>query len=164
MAYPYERSASEQQQIQQWLAAHSTPQQVALRCWIVLATAEGQSDVESGSEQVHHQQYLAGRQSEAPSSGDVQAVARSPVPGEDHRRRGVVLESAPTGDRAVRVQEKPDLGAGSNPIRLAIKKSRCRPLPARSIHRLRAGSIEHGYGRKCSTLGIRAYSSCSHDR
>jgi hypothetical protein len=38
-------SVSEQQQIQQWVAAHGTPQQVALRCRIVLAAADGQSDV-----------------------------------------------------------------------------------------------------------------------
>ena len=35
---------SDRQQIQQWLTAHGTPQQVALRCRIVLAAAEGQSD------------------------------------------------------------------------------------------------------------------------
>jgi len=38
-------SPSERQQIQQGVDAHGTPQQVALRCRIVLATAEGQSDV-----------------------------------------------------------------------------------------------------------------------
>src|SRR6266853_3656424 len=38
-------SVSERQQIQQWVAAHGTPQQVALRCRIVLAAADGQSDV-----------------------------------------------------------------------------------------------------------------------
>jgi DNA-binding CsgD family transcriptional regulator len=38
-------SVSERRQIQQWAAAHGTPQQVALRCRIVLATADGQSDV-----------------------------------------------------------------------------------------------------------------------
>jgi transposase len=37
-------SSAEQEQIQQWLAAHGTPQQVALRSRIVLAAAEGQSD------------------------------------------------------------------------------------------------------------------------
>ena len=31
--------------MQQWVAAHGTPQQVALRCRIVLAAAEGESDV-----------------------------------------------------------------------------------------------------------------------
>ena len=31
--------------MQQWVSAHGTPQQVALRCRIVLAAAEGQSDV-----------------------------------------------------------------------------------------------------------------------
>src|ERR1017187_655186 len=38
-------SPSERQQVQQWAAAHGTPQQVALRCRIVLAAADGQSDV-----------------------------------------------------------------------------------------------------------------------
>lgn len=37
-------SPAEQQRIQQWLAAHGTPQQVALRGRIVLAAAAGQSD------------------------------------------------------------------------------------------------------------------------
>ena len=37
-------SFSDQQQIRQWLAAHGTPQQVALRGRIVLAAAEGQSE------------------------------------------------------------------------------------------------------------------------
>jgi len=35
---------SQQQQIRQWLAAHGTPQQVALRSRIVLAAADGQSE------------------------------------------------------------------------------------------------------------------------
>src|SRR6267154_5220911 len=38
-------SAIEQQKIEQWIAAHGTPQQVALRCRIVLAAAAGESDV-----------------------------------------------------------------------------------------------------------------------
>ncbi len=37
-------NVSDQQQIQQWLTAHGTPQQVALRGRIVLAAAAGQSD------------------------------------------------------------------------------------------------------------------------
>jgi transposase len=45
MASSCELSPSEQDQIQQWVTAHGTPQQVALRCQIVLAAAEGQSDV-----------------------------------------------------------------------------------------------------------------------
>lgn len=45
MASRCELSPSERDQIQQWVAAYGTPQQVALRCRIVLATAEGQSDV-----------------------------------------------------------------------------------------------------------------------
>jgi len=42
---PCQPSPSEQQQLQQWVAAHGTPQQVALRCRIVLAAAGGESDV-----------------------------------------------------------------------------------------------------------------------
>jgi transposase len=38
-------SPDERQQIRQWVAAHGTPQQVALRGRIVLAAAEGKSDV-----------------------------------------------------------------------------------------------------------------------
>jgi transposase len=37
-------SPTQQQQIRQWLSAHGTPQQVALRCRIVLAAAEGHSE------------------------------------------------------------------------------------------------------------------------
>lgn len=43
MATSCELSATEQQQLRQWVAAQGTPQQVALRCRIVLATAAGQS-------------------------------------------------------------------------------------------------------------------------
>ena len=38
-------SPSEEQQLQRWVDAHGTPQQVALRCRIVLAAAEGLSDL-----------------------------------------------------------------------------------------------------------------------
>src|ERR1039457_5825744 len=38
-------STEQQEQIQQWLGAHGTPQQVALRCRIVLAAAQGSSDL-----------------------------------------------------------------------------------------------------------------------
>ena len=37
-------SESDQQQLQEWASAHGTPQQVAVRCRIVLAAAAGQSD------------------------------------------------------------------------------------------------------------------------
>ena len=39
-----ELSPVERQQLEQWAAAHGTPQQVAMRCLIVLASAQGQSD------------------------------------------------------------------------------------------------------------------------
>jgi hypothetical protein len=45
MASSCELLPAERDQLQQWLTAHGTPQQVALRCRIVLSTAEGQSDV-----------------------------------------------------------------------------------------------------------------------
>ena len=45
MALSSELSSSERLQIEQWVAAHGTPQQVALRCRIVLSAADGQSDV-----------------------------------------------------------------------------------------------------------------------
>lgn len=35
---------TQEQQIREWLSAHGTPQQVALRCRIVLAAAQGQAD------------------------------------------------------------------------------------------------------------------------
>ncbi len=43
MATSYELSPAEQHQLQQWVAAQGTPQQVALRCRIVLAAADGLS-------------------------------------------------------------------------------------------------------------------------
>jgi transposase len=44
MTSPCAISHSERQQIQQWIDAHGTPQQVVLRCRIVLAAAEGRPD------------------------------------------------------------------------------------------------------------------------
>ncbi len=38
-------SAVDQEKLEQWIAAHGTPQQVALRCRIVVAAAAGKSDV-----------------------------------------------------------------------------------------------------------------------
>ena len=38
-------SSDQCQQLEQWLAAYGTPQQVALRCRIVLAAAQGGSDL-----------------------------------------------------------------------------------------------------------------------
>jgi transposase len=44
MAISSQLSVSEEQQLRQWTAAHGTPQQVALRCRIILAHSEGHSD------------------------------------------------------------------------------------------------------------------------
>ena len=43
-------SNSDQQQLQEWASAFGTPQQVVLRCRIVLATASGQSDQAAAAE------------------------------------------------------------------------------------------------------------------
>jgi hypothetical protein len=40
-----ELAALDREKLEQWTAAHGTPQQVALRCRIVLAAASGDSDV-----------------------------------------------------------------------------------------------------------------------
>ena len=40
-----ELAALDREKLEQWTAAHGTPQQVALRCRIVLAAAAGDSDV-----------------------------------------------------------------------------------------------------------------------
>src|SRR3989304_4882351 len=40
-----ELSAADQTRLQQWQSAHGTPQQVALRCRLVLAAAAGQQDL-----------------------------------------------------------------------------------------------------------------------
>jgi transposase len=45
-AQPMTLSAAEQAQLQQWRSAHSTPQQVALHCRLVLAAAAGQPDLD----------------------------------------------------------------------------------------------------------------------
>jgi transposase len=45
MSSRIELSSAEQQQLQQWARAHGTPQQVVMRCQIVLANAQGHSDV-----------------------------------------------------------------------------------------------------------------------
>jgi transposase len=42
-------SAEDQTQLVQWATAHSTPQQVALRCRLVLAAASGTPDLEIAS-------------------------------------------------------------------------------------------------------------------
>ena len=44
MAVPVKLSAVDRQKLQEWIAAHGTPQQVALRCRIVMGASEGESD------------------------------------------------------------------------------------------------------------------------
>src|SRR5260370_10291621 len=45
MAGSCELSELDREKVNQWIAAHGTPQQVALRCRIVLSSADGESDV-----------------------------------------------------------------------------------------------------------------------
>jgi transposase len=45
MGQAWQLSEAEREQLKKWTAAHGTPQQVALRCRIVLAAAAGKSDV-----------------------------------------------------------------------------------------------------------------------
>ena len=40
---------AEREQLEQWVAAHGTPQQVALRCRIVLAAAAGETNLQIGA-------------------------------------------------------------------------------------------------------------------
>jgi transposase len=47
---PVTLSAGERDQLERWIAAHATPQQVALRCRIVLAAAAGHSNVMIGTD------------------------------------------------------------------------------------------------------------------
>jgi transposase len=44
LAVSFKLSAMDRQKIQEWIAAHGTPQQVALRCRIVIGASEGESD------------------------------------------------------------------------------------------------------------------------
>src|SRR5881227_42135 len=45
MGQPCQLGDADRRKIEHWAAAHGTPQQVALRCRIVLAVAAGESDV-----------------------------------------------------------------------------------------------------------------------
>src|SRR5258707_10243375 len=45
MGKSWHPSTVELEKLEQWIAAHGTPQQVALRCRIVVAAAAGKSDV-----------------------------------------------------------------------------------------------------------------------
>ena len=49
-AMPVNLDNAARQQLEQWVAAHGTPQQVALHCRIVLAAAAGRSNVAIGDE------------------------------------------------------------------------------------------------------------------
>jgi len=50
LALPFALSPQDRGQIEQWLAAMGTPQQVALRCLIVLGAAGGQSEATIAAE------------------------------------------------------------------------------------------------------------------
>src|ERR1022692_1963520 len=56
----------------------------------------------SGSQQVHHQQYLAESQPQTASGENLQAVTGCQVSGKVNRCGGSLSESSPTSDRAMR--------------------------------------------------------------
>src|SRR5580700_8237189 len=185
-----ELSAVDLQKLQQWVGAHGTPQQVALRCRIVLAAAMGGSDVAIAQQLSVNRntvilwrkrfadQGLDGLWDVAPGRGrkpiyaiekiaalvdatlqtkpagmthwscrtmaQNQGVSKSTVnniwrahnlqphrtesfklsrdpkvSGEDDRCGGRVLESATTGNRALRRRKEPDSGAGSHSAGIA---------------------------------------------
>src|SRR5215472_12136373 len=78
---PLELSADQLSQLQRWIIAHGTPQQVVLRCRIVLLASQGQSDLAIAStlninrktvivwRQRFQQQGLAGLWKVAPGRG-----------------------------------------------------------------------------------------------
>src|ERR1700684_1960934 len=45
MGGSFELSTLDREKVNQWIAAHGTPPQMALRCRIVLSSADGESDV-----------------------------------------------------------------------------------------------------------------------
>ena len=49
ISQPVALSLADQTQLKQWKSAHGTPQQVALRCQLVLAAAAGQQDLSIAS-------------------------------------------------------------------------------------------------------------------
>src|SRR6516165_6581624 len=82
-------SAEDQAQLVRWKATQGTPQQVALRCRLVLAAAEGYPALEITQPQAAPEPHL-------------QAVARSQVHREIDRCGGSVFEPTAEGDRVVR--------------------------------------------------------------
>ena len=56
---PVALSAPDQEQLQQWASAHGTPQQVALRCRLVLAVAAGQTNRAVAAAQGVHRHTVA---------------------------------------------------------------------------------------------------------
>jgi len=50
MARSHQLTDVERQKLEQWAVAHGTPQQVAVRCRIVLSSAAGESDVRIAKE------------------------------------------------------------------------------------------------------------------
>ena len=76
----------------------------------------------AGDQQIHREQHLAQPQHQTASHGDVQAVARSQIPGETHRRGRPISESSRQRDRALYRREEPNSGSGSHPARTAAEE------------------------------------------
>ena len=109
-------SFGDQQQIQQWLTAHGTPQQVALRSRIVLAAAEGQSESATARQLGTNRKTVRLWRTRFAEQGlkSLWAVApgrgRKPTYGEDQSHRGGDPANQAPGNDAVELPahgEKP---------------------------------------------------------
>src|SRR5712671_1250145 len=194
---PLVLSEDQHRQIARWLAALGTPQQVALRCRIILAIAAGKTEIVVAAEnrvnrktvrlwrERFRTQGLRGLWEIAPGRGrkatydstriktvidatlqskprgnthwscrlmataqgiskstvsniwrshnikphrtkTFQAVTRSEVLGEAHRRGRPVSESSGQGDRALHRREEPNPGSGSHPARAPAQEGALR--------------------------------------
>src|SRR5207244_1294531 len=158
-------SAEDQAQLVRWKSTQGTPQQVALRCRLVLAAAEGYPDLEIASHhevnrhtvalwrervQEHGEPALEITQPQAAPEPHLQAVARSQVHREIDRCGGSVFEPTAEGDRVVRggKEPNPSLGphpAGPAPEKRAVRHDDTRRQAERNRHALRRAQ---GIGRK----------------
>jgi transposase len=199
---PHQRS-----ELQRWLVALGTPQQVVLRCRIVLAVAAGKTEVETAAENSVNRKRvrlwrerfrsvglqalweIASRRGRKPSYAaarikavidatlqtkpkgsthgscrtmaaaqgisksslsriwrsynkphrtNVQAVTRSEIPREAHRRGRSLSESSRPGNCALRGREEPNSGPATYQPGLPLKKGRC-------------GTMTHDYKRHGTT-------------
>jgi transposase len=140
-------SAHQQEQIDGWLAALGTPQQVALRCLMVPAAGSGQSEVEIASALNINRKTVRLWRARFATEG-LQALweiapgrGRKPTYGPD-RVKAVIdatLQSKPKGGahwscRTLAADQGVSKSTVSNILRRRVTKQRCRT--ARGLHSL----------------------------